>query len=217
MTSTVERRFENTAASQTFRNIVNTFGLNKEAVLDLGCSYGEFLVHFGKRSVGITIDPKEVEYGKNRGLDIRQGNIESGDVVSNETFDAIFCNNLFEHLYSPHGFLIRIKKYLRPGGTLILGVPCIPKFTSLLKVQKFRGSLAEAHINFFTLDTLRKSVERAGYDVSDIRGFHFYNKIVDHLLDPIYPHLYVVATPKSDFHYTEKRMKELAGYAEHLR
>src|ERR1035437_519943 len=125
MTSTVERRFENTAASQTFRNIVNTFGLNKEAVLDLGCSYGEFLVHFGKRSVGITIDPKEVEYGKNRGLDIRQGNIESGDVVSNETFDAIFCNNLFEHLYSPHGFLIRIKKYLRPGGTLILGVPCI--------------------------------------------------------------------------------------------
>lgn len=216
MNQDIEGRFSNTSRSKTFGNIVRTYSLDQKAVLDIGCSYGEFVAHFGDHSVGITIDPAEAEYGTHRGLDIRQGNIEANNFVLNETFDVIFCNNLFEHLYSPHGFLIRIKKYLKPNGQLILGVPCIPKFTSLLHLRKFRGSLAEAHINFFTLDTLHKAVERAGYDVSDIRGFHFSNHLVDHLLDWIYPHLYVVATPKADFHYTEKRMKELAGYAEHL-
>lgn len=216
MNPDIEKRFENTARSKTFGNIVRTFGLDKKAVLDIGCSYGEFLARFGKNSVGITIAEDEAVYGKSQGLDTRQGNIESDNFVLNETFDVIFCNNLFEHLYSPHGFLHKIKNYLNPGGVLILGVPCIPKIASLVRLKKFRGSLAEAHINFFTIDTLRKTVERAGYDIADIRGFHFYRKTIDHLLDPIYPHLYVIATPDLDFKYTEKRMRELAGYAKHL-
>ena len=32
------------------------------------------------------------------------------------------------------------------------------------------------------------------------------------LITPIYPHLYVIATPDPDFRYHEKRLKELAGY-----
>ncbi len=206
-----------TARSATFGNIVRAFDLDKKAVLDIGCSYGEFLIHFGNGSVGITIAEDEAAYGKSRGLDVRQGNIESPDFSLEEKFDVIFSNNLLEHLYSPHGFLHNIKKYLKSDGILILGVPCMPVFTCLLHLQKFRGSLAEAHINFFTIDTLRKTVERAGYDVADIRGFHFYHKAVDRLLDPIYPHLYAIAKPKPDFTYTEKRMKELAGYGEHFR
>ena len=210
--SNVEKRFENTARSKTFRNIVCTFDLDKKAVLDIGCSFGEFLIHFGGKSVGITIAQDEADYGKQKGLDIRQGNIESDDFILNETFDAVFANNLLEHLYAPHNFLCNIKKYLRPDGVLILGVPCVPKITSLLRLRKFRGSLAEAHINFFTADTLRKTVERAGYQVHGIRGFHFSNTIIDQFLTALYPHLYVIATPDPDFKYTEKKMKELRGY-----
>lgn len=216
MNSDIEKRFKNTAKSKTFRNIVKTFDLDKKSVLDIGCSFGEFLIHFGEKSVGITIAQDEAEYGKNKGLDIRQGNIESDSFTLNEKFEVIFSNNLLEHLYSPHEFLHRIKKYLAPNGMLLLGVPCIPKITSLLHVHKFRGSLAEAHINFFTLDTLRKTVERAGYDIADIRGFRFANRMIDHLPDSIYPHLYVIAKPQPGFKYTEKRMRELAGYTEHL-
>ncbi len=215
MDEKIKRRFANTAKSKTFQNIVRIFGLDTKSVLDIGCSFGEHLVHFGKGSVGITIASDEAEYGKKKGLDIRYGNIESNDFPLNEQFDAIFCNNLFEHLYSPHGFLHKIRTYLKPDGLLILGVPCIPKVVSLIYLKKFRGSLAEAHINFFTKDTLRKTVERAGYHISDIRGFHFSSPLIDHLLDPIYPHFYAIAKPIPGFKYTEKRMKELAGYAEH--
>lgn len=211
----IEQRFRNTARSKTFGNIVRAFGLDTKAVLDLGSSYGEFLANFGPGSVGVTIAPDEAAYGKSKGLDVREGNVEADDFALDKTFEIIFSNNLLEHLYSPHAFLHRIKKYLSPGGTLILGVPCIPTLAPLLRFKKFRGSLAEAHINFFTRETLRKTVERAGYDVREVRGFHFSNALLDHLLDPIYPHLYVIATPQPNFAYSEKRMKELAGYAEH--
>ena len=209
----IEERFQNTGKSKTFRNIISLLSLDTKKVLDIGCSYGEFLTHFGPGSVGVTVTNDEAVYGREKGLDIRYGNIESEDFILNEKFDVIFANNIFEHLYSPHDFLCKIKKYLEPEGVLILGVPCIPKIVSLLRLTKFRGSLAGAHINFFTRDTLIKTVERAGYKLTTTRGFHFKNKFIDHLLDPIYPHFYVIATPKSDFKYTEKRMKELAGYS----
>lgn len=208
----IEQRFANIGFSRTFRNIVRLFGLDKKAVLDIGCSYGEFLAHFGPGSVGVTISEEEAVYGRTKGLDIRCGNIESDSFDIDGTFDIIFCNNLLEHLYSPHAFLIKIKKYLAPGSMLILGVPCIPTCTCLLHLRKFHGALAEAHINFFTKETLTKTVKRAGYVVRTVRGFHFAPRALDHMLDPIYPHFYAVAEPDPNFGYTKKRRDELAGY-----
>jgi SAM-dependent methyltransferase len=212
MNQDIENRFKNVAKSRVFNNILKTFNLDKKSVLDLGCSYGEFLIHFGKDSVGVTIIEKEAEYAKNKGLDVRCENIESDGFVLEDKFDAIFANNIFEHLYSPHNFLIKLKKYLKPDSLLVLGVPCIPKIVSLFYLNKFKGSLAIGHINFFTHDTLIKTVERAGYKIIETRGFHFSNRIVDHILDPIYPHFYVTAFVDPDFKYPEKRLKELAGY-----
>jgi 2-polyprenyl-3-methyl-5-hydroxy-6-metoxy-1,4-benzoquinol methylase len=212
MGGNIQKRFDGVARSKTFRNIVETFTLDKKAVLDIGCSFGEFLAHFGDGSVGISISHEEVAYGKAEGLDIRYGNIEEGDLVLTEQFDVIFANNIFEHLYSPHDFLNKIKKHLKPEGILILGVPCIPKMVSLTHIRKFRGAFAEQHINFFTRDTLLHTVMRAGWIPQMARGFRFKNSVVDTLLNPIYPHFYVIATIDTDFHYTEKRMKELAGY-----
>ena len=193
-TKKIEKRFENVSKSKTFNNIILNFDLDKKSVLDLGCSFGEFLIHFGSNSLGVTITKEEVEYGKNIGLDIIYGNIESEDFILEKKFDVIFANNLFEHLYAPHDFLCKINKYLNPNGILILGVPCIPKVVSLLYINKFRGSLASSHINFFTRDTLVKTIERAGWNIEMTRGFHFLNKFIDYLLNPIYPHFYVIAS-----------------------
>lgn len=204
--------FNKVAKSKTFRNIVNTFELNKKSVLDIGCGNGAFLAHFGPGSVGVTIISEEVDYAREKSLDVRLGNIESNDFQIAEKFDVVFSNNLFEHLLSPHMFMIKIKNYLKEDGLLILGVPCIPKIVWLMRFNKFRGSLAGAHINFFTKDTLVKSVEKGGWKVLGVRGFHFYNKFIDRLINLIYPHFYVSAKIDKDFKYTEKRMKELNGY-----
>src|SRR3989344_1464306 len=200
MNDPIEQRFKNVSNSKKFSNIVFRHDLRKKRVLDLGCSYGEFLAHFGAGSVGITISGGEAEYGKDRGLNARIGNAENTLPFVGE-FDVIFANNLLEHLYAPHEFLCTIKKYLKPEGFLILGVPCIPIIFPLLRLKKFQGSLADAHINFFTKNTLRKTVERAGWDIGDIRGFHFATRFFDKLLDPIYPHFYVTASVQEHFEY----------------
>ena len=210
--SIIEERFDNVSASKTFYNMVRYLNLNEKSVLDIGCSYGEFLIHFGRGSIGLTISHEEVNYGKNKGLEIRYGNIESEDLSLKEKFDVIFANNIFEHLYSPHRFLINCKNLLKPGGILVLGVPCIPTLSFLLHLTKFRGSLAVSHINFFTRETLVKTVERAGWNIENIRSFHFKNSFCDRLLDIISPHFYVVAVLDRNFSYHEKRQEELKGY-----
>lgn len=208
-----EIRFQNVTKSKTFKNLIEIFQLDKKAVLDVGCSYGEFLVHFGPGSLGLTIIKREVEIGNNRGLNVQYGNIESDDfMLPGGGFDVIFANNIFEHLLSPHTFLIKVKKYLKPNGIFILGVPCIPKIVSLLRFRKFQGSLYPLHINFFTKETLTKTVEAGGYKILMTRGFHFRNTFLDKLLDPIYPHMYIIAEVDKNFQYNERRMEELEAY-----
>jgi SAM-dependent methyltransferase len=216
MISGPERRFKAVESSKTFNNIVKTFQLRGKSVLDIGCSYGEFLIHFGKGSTGVCLSHDEVAFGLTKNLDIRYGNVEADSFVLENQYDVIFANNIFEHMYSPHHFLIKIRQYLKPDGILILGVPAVPKITSLVKLPKFKGSLAVEHINFFTRDTLKYTVERGGWEVEGVRGFHFYNPVIDTLLNPVYPHFYVIAKPIKGFAYPERRLKELLGYEEIL-
>lgn len=207
----IEHRFSSVSNSKTFKNLVRSFSLDQKAVLDIGCSYGEFLAHFGPGSAGVTISPEEMQYAVGRGLRVLCGNIESDEFSFGREFDVVFANNIFEHLYAPHAFLIKVKRYLKPGGILILGVPCIPGWHLLMRLNKFRGSLADAHINFFTKDSLALTVARGGWLVHEVRGFRL-PKAVDWMLNPVYPHFYAIATPDQGFSYTPKRQRELAGY-----
>jgi SAM-dependent methyltransferase len=214
MSSSKQKRFDAVKNSKTFNNILEELGLGNKNVLDIGCSYGEFLAQFGPGSVGLNLSESEATIGRQYGLDIRLINIEEYKTDSTELgkFDAIFANNIFEHMQSPHNFLIKIKRFLNPGGVLVLGVPCIPILPGLVHLKKFQGALADLHINFFVKKTLEKSVEYAGWIIKDTRGFRFRNRLLDHCLDPIYPHFYVIASPDSNFTVSMKRQRELAGY-----
>ena len=208
----IEKRFAAVSASDTFRNIVQAHNLGQKAVLDIGCSYGEHLAHFCEGSVGLTIAEDEALYGKDHGYDTRYGNAEDPNVPVTEKFDVIFANNIFEHLLAPHTFLVEVRRFLKEDGTLILGVPVVPWPNFLMKLTKFRGSLAVSHINFFTRKTLSITVSRAGWRVKNARSYHFSSKMIDALVHFISPHIYVVAKLEKDFGYHPKRQKELAGY-----
>jgi SAM-dependent methyltransferase len=155
--TTIGQRFEAVSASGTFKRLLASTGLSTKKVLDIGCCNGEHLAHFGTSSVGITINAEEVAAGASRGLDIRLGNAEE-ELPVTETFDAVYANNLFDHLYSPHQFLHTTRNLLTPDGILVLGVPVFPFPHILMQHRKFRGALADAHINFFTRKTLAATV-----------------------------------------------------------
>ncbi len=204
-----DKRFAPIHTSETFNRILDTLDLHQKKVLDLGCGYGEYLVKFGKNSMGITSTLDEVNYGKTRNIHITRGNVEHIDELElNKSFEAIWANNLFEHLLAPHAFLIKLKTVANKDTILILGVPVVPRIASLMKITKFRGALAGAHVNFFTKETLKLTVERAGWKVLVTRSFFFSNKLLDWVTSFFVPHIYIVAQNDERFRYPDKKLKE---------
>lgn len=205
----IEKRFIPVNSSKTFNRILDTLSLRNKKVLDLGCGYGEYLVKFNKESLGVTSTRAEVEYGKIKGIRIVSGNVEFIDELGiKESFEAIWANNLFEHLLSPHAFLVKLKTVAQPQTILILGVPVVPRIATIMHLARFRGALAGAHVNFFTRETLRLSVERAGWNVLTVRSFYFSNKILDWIFSFFAPHLYIVAQNNTAFRYPDKKLGE---------
>jgi len=212
--------FKNIEASVTFKNICQIYDLPHKTVLDIGCGFGQYLQGFGKGSVGITTAPDEVEFGQANGLKIIFGNAEHLQPVINSRFQAIWANNLFEHLLSPHAFLMNLKKFAENDAVAIIGVPVVPKIVSLVHLKWFRGTLASNHVNFFTHTTLQLTAERAGWNILAVRPFIFKNYFLDALVRPFAPHIYVVAKNNPDFKYPEKKVhewKDDAYYADLLK
>lgn len=215
----IEKRFDGASRSRTFQRIVRVFGLRSKTVLDLGCGFGEQLASFGPQSIGVTTNQDEVNEGRKRGLSIVFGNIEELEKISiGSDFDFVWANNFIEHILSPHAFLAKLRSMTNGNTTLLLGVPVIPHVSSLLHIYKFRGALASNHINFFTRRTLALTVERAGWDIVDIRPFVVSHAALDRLLGLISPHLYIVARKNESFRYGLKKVREWNGvvYYEHL-
>lgn len=195
--------------SKTFNRIVSKYKLDSKKVLDLGCGFGQYLLKFGPGSLGVTITASEIEDGQNNGLNIIGGNVESiNDMGLDSDFQVIWANNLIEHLLSPHSFLIKLKAISNKETILILGVPVIPRVHALLRLKKFKGSLAINHVNFFNKKTLEKTVERAGWKIIDSKSFVFTNNFLDKIFSFISPHIYIVAINDTSFKYSIKKIKE---------
>ncbi|MCI0619619.1 class I SAM-dependent methyltransferase [Candidatus Wolfebacteria bacterium] len=205
---------ESVARSRTFTNLRKVFKLKDKTVLDVGCSEGYYLQHFGRGSVGITLIDEHVEAGRRRGLTIVKANIENREFTLPQTFDVVWANNLFEHMNAPHLFLVKVREFLDADGTLILGVPVLPRLPFLTRLRKFRGAYAVSHVNFFTRRTLIETICRGGWTVQQARPFYFKNILLDSLLNIIAPHIYVVARADTAFTYAEKRMKSLREYGD---
>jgi hypothetical protein len=103
---------------------------------------------------------------------------------------------------------MKLKAHADQETLLILGVPVVPKIISLLRLRKFRGALATNHINFFTANTLKLTVERAGWNIIAVRPFVLKSMVLDRLCSFAAPHLYVIAKNDSKFVYPAKKLNE---------
>jgi len=94
-------------------------------VLDYGCGIGDFL-SFRNNSSGVDINQYGVDYCKSRGLEVQL--VKDGIIPHPESsVDSVIMDNVLEHI--PPADVDRtigeIMRVLRPGGTLLIGVPGI--------------------------------------------------------------------------------------------
>ncbi len=118
------------------------YGLNKKKVLDVGSAWGEFLIHFGPDSKGIEVLPESVKFSKSLGLNVSEYNFEDEWQEEPESFDAIWCSNILEHVVAPHRLLRRFHNALKPDGLVFIRVPTIPSNWLYIKLNRlFLGFL----------------------------------------------------------------------------
>jgi len=143
--------------------------LEQEAVLDVGCSYGHCLAHFGPGSVGIDSNAQHVEFARRLGLDARVVDAHEELGLPPGSFDTVWLCDVVEHLVAPHAVLRGLRPFVKPDGRLIvyLSVAPSPRLARLaLGRLDATGFLAHAHHYQFTYDTAVFLVERAGYRVT---------------------------------------------------
>jgi len=138
-------------------------------VLDIGTAGGAFLdaaTQYGYDASGMEPSAYLVEKGKQRGLRIEQGVIESHSFQS-QSFDMVCLWDVIEHLPDPKASLIEIRKLLKPGGILLVNFPDIGTWQARLAGRRFWWILS-VHLHHFTRRSIANICDRTGFDV-----FHF--------------------------------------------
>ncbi|HUP45557.1 MAG TPA: class I SAM-dependent methyltransferase [Thermoanaerobaculia bacterium] len=93
-----------------------------------------------------------------------------------ERMDAIVCADVIEHLRDAPALLRLARKALSDDGHLFVSVPNIANITVRLGLlfgvfeYRDRGILDNTHLRFYTLRTIRRELENAGFEIVTVRG-----------------------------------------------
>jgi len=165
--------------------------------LDLGAGDGTYLKFMSPDSIGLDIK-------SNIEKRIKSWNFNDSvpsDLENN--FDVIWCSNLIEHVLSPHEFMIKIKKFLKPDGILIIACPQ----TLIKNPFIYKGTLQGDHVNFYNLSTLKLSIKYSGYQIL-FAGTPSFTKLGSKFAF-LAPTIMVVARPIFNFQYPASAHKVL--------
>jgi 2-polyprenyl-3-methyl-5-hydroxy-6-metoxy-1,4-benzoquinol methylase len=109
-----------------------SFILSGNKVLDVGCGEGNFLVKARTRGAtvsGIELNKQAAQIARSKDIHIYEELLDSHQ--PNEPYDVITSFQVLEHIADPLSFIQSCVKVLRPGGTLVIGVPNNDSFLRL--------------------------------------------------------------------------------------
>lgn len=117
-----------TIAKKLLKTQINTHNPEFKApgrFLDIGCGSGEYL-HLMKAAGwdvrGVEPSLFGASQAQREGLDVVHGTLHDAKFPAN-SFDYIRSNHSFEHMPNPAEVLVEIRRILKPGGKLFLGIP----------------------------------------------------------------------------------------------
>ncbi len=141
-------------------------------VLDIGCSFGDYLLYLQARGwtvEGIEKDPDAARHAKDSGLAVYAG--DAADVLPTlpaERFDIVTLWQVLEHMVDPLGCLQEVHRILRPGGMVMLEVPNFACLAARWFGPSWFPLEIPRHLFHFTPETLTKMLARTGYSLLPI-------------------------------------------------
>ncbi len=137
-----------------------------ESVLDVGCSTGHLLDGIRDRAgklCGHELSRKEVAFCKDvLHLDVADVPLEAR--FEPGTFDLISLIFVLEHIGDPVAFLVNLKRYLKPGGRLVIVVPnVLDPLLAFYRIPHFAEFYyCIEHLFYYSPCTLGAVLEKAG-------------------------------------------------------
>ena len=163
-------KLEKINVKDKLETLTKCLGRGKKRILDVGCGNGKLLKVFkenGWETCGIEPSSQAFSKEDKKELNIICRTFENVNFKSLGVFDAVMLSFILEHISSPIELLKKIHPILREGGVICIEVP--NDFNELQEVLvKQLGKerwwiVIPDHINYFSIDSLSKLVERIGF------------------------------------------------------
>ena len=145
------------------------------SILDLGCGTGGFLSTLKGPSwklYGIEMSEAAARVARERcGAEVFVGDVPDAAFSSN-SFDAITCFNVFEHMYDPRAVLTRVAKWLKPGGIFYTMMPNIDSAASRVFRSYWYALELPRHLFHFSPASLKKLAQSSGLKEVSVTTHH---------------------------------------------
>jgi SAM-dependent methyltransferase len=138
--------------------------LDDKAVLDIGCSTGDYLERFSRASVGLDYSEPNLAICREKGLTVEKADFNEPLPFRDGSYDVTFCSHVLEHVDSPINLLREMHRLLKPGGKSILAVPVERSVVRCIMRDSYFGG-HPTHLYSFSHDCLRRLLETAGFTV----------------------------------------------------
>jgi len=143
-------------------------------LLESGCATGWFLDEARRRGYqvqGVELADVAAEWGRTRlDLPVITGTLAQAAFPA-ASFDIAALWNVFEHLPDPFAELREINRVLEPGGYLFVTVPNQGSLVARVMGRRWFGySKVREHLYYFNAETLRYSLDQAGFDMLEVQS-----------------------------------------------
>lgn len=159
-----EQKGQMTTARRALRQIeqITTPGV----MCDVGCWTGSFLAEAeqrGWKAVGIEPSSWAAERAGERGLDVRNTDLDHADLPSH-TFRLVVLGDVLEHLTDPGVALASTADLLDGTGVLYLTVPDAGSLLARLLGRRW-WSVLPMHVQYFTRASMTRLLDEHGFEV----------------------------------------------------
>jgi SAM-dependent methyltransferase len=168
----------------------------RRTVLDIGCGEGQFAASItGVEELwGVEPDAKSAITAASFMYKVHSGPYDDVEAeLPNGYFDVVICNDVIEHMTDHDSFLRRIQNKIAPGGVIVGSVPNVRYFGNLFDTlilkdwdYKDEGILDKTHLRYFTVKSLRRSLQASGLHVDLVRPINSNIRLRSSLRDNIY-------------------------------
>jgi SAM-dependent methyltransferase len=154
-------------------------------LLDVGAGVGELLRvarAAGWDAVGVDVDPAVVAYARERGVDVRPGELTALALPAG-SFDLATLWNVIDFVPQPVSLLAECRRVLRPGGRIFVRTPNVPFQCAGVRVTRGLSMLGRPRLvenrprwlgvfnaSNFGAATLRVALQRAGFGDIEVRN-----------------------------------------------